>query len=167
MRKRDERQKVMLSARMLSDKGWSDVAVRDLSPGGMMIVADTRLKPGKCIEIRRAPYTIVARIVWTNGKRIGLRAQDPIDVRGLIAVATGGSPDGLGKIAERRDPGTGRLNERRAPDRPIDARVISSRFQFVLLIASMAISAWLIADSMGAWFAAPLKLVRQALGGTE
>ena len=162
MREREERRKVWLQARMHSDAGWSDVTVRNISKRGMEISAHQPITPGSYIEICRAPYTIVARIMWAAGDRLGARSQDPIDVNGLVAVATGEQP-GRGKIGHIVD--APQTHERRSAARAGRSETVSSRLQFVTLAAVVAVAAFLIATQVSARLAAPLEKIRSALAG--
>jgi hypothetical protein len=162
MRNREERRKVLLRARMHSDAGWSDIAVRNISRRGMLICARQTLKPGDYVEIRRASYTIVARIVWAKDEQLGVRSQDPIDVGGLISVATGEQPGGTAKsgqlVTERR-----MADRQTTTDRIQQSRQLSSRFQFILLGAAAVAAAWTIATEIGGRLTAPLDRIRTTL----
>jgi len=165
MREREKRRRVLLSARMRCEAGWSDVAIRNMSRRGLMIIARDTLRPGKCIEIRRAGHLIIARIVWVKGERMGLCAQDPIDVDGLIADAMGDPGGGAtppGRDLVRRGPES---PERRVAERAEDSRRFASHFQFLLLIVAAAIGGWLLMGMISAQLSAPLGAVRRALGG--
>jgi hypothetical protein len=162
MREREERRKVLLQARMHSDAGWSDVTLRNISKRGMEISAHQPITPGSYVEICRAPYTIVARIVWVAGDRLGARSQDPIDVDGLVAAAAGEQP-GTGKIGHIAD-APQRL-ERRSAERAARNEALSSRLQFVALGAAVAVAAFLIAAQVSDRLAAPFEQVRSALAG--
>jgi hypothetical protein len=166
LRKREERRKVLLRVRLRSDTGWSDVLVRNISRRGMLISADPSLKPGAYIEIRRARYTIVARVVWSSGNSFGLRTQDPIDVDGLIAVAAIEQAGGADTATARSQPEAPRTHERRAVKRVEHARQISSHLQFGVLALALAVAAWLIASEVSNQLARPLDQVRAALGGS-
>jgi len=149
---------------MRSDAGWSDVVVRNVSRRGMLISCNQPIKRGSYIEIRRAHFTIVARIMWAAKDRLGARTQDPIDIEGLIAAATGQ------KIASGKtgDPAGGQpslANERRTVDRSTQSRDLGARFQFVALIAAAAFVAFLIAEQVGAGLSAPFERARSALAG--
>ena len=146
---------------MRSDAGWSDVVVRNISRRGMLISSNTPVKRGSYIEIRRAHHIIVARIMWAAKDRLGARTQDPIDIEGLIAAATGQQL--AGKTGDGARPAL--ANERRAVDRAAQSRDSGARFQFLALIAAGAVVAFLIAERVGASLSAPFEQVRSALAG--
>lgn len=148
---------------MRSDAGWSDVVVRNISRRGMLISSNTPVKRGSYIEIRRAHFTIVARIMWAAKDRLGARTQDPIDIEGLIAAATGQQL--AGKAGDQAGARPALANERRAVDRAVQSRASGGRFQFLALIAAGAFVAFLIAERVGASLSAPFEQVRSALAG--
>ena len=85
MRQREERQKVMIRARMRSGVAWHDVAILNLSKGGLGIQAADPPLRGAYVEICRGRHVIIARVMWTKGHRAGLKSQDPIFTESLLA----------------------------------------------------------------------------------
>lgn len=148
---------------MRSDHGWSDVVVRNVSRRGLLLAADIPATPGAYIEIRRAPFTIVARIVWAADQLMGVRLQDPIDIDGFVAVAARELPRSIGKVGHSGGGSRPILVERRSADRLADSRRDSSRFQFVTLGIVLACAALLIAQQVGERLSAPLDRVGSAL----
>ncbi len=148
---------------MRCDGGWSDVVVHNISRRGMLISSNLPVKRGAYIEIRRANHVIVARIMWNAKGRFGARTQDPIDIEGLIAAATGQQPAGKTEYQAGARPAG--ANDRRAVDRAAQSRNHGARFQFLALIAAGALVAFLIAEQVGAGLSAPFERARSALTG--
>ncbi|MDB5705242.1 MAG: hypothetical protein JWN66_2358 [Sphingomonas bacterium] len=162
MRQREERRKVLFRARMHSDAGWSDVVVRNISRRGMQISTSEPVRPGSYVEICRAPYRIVARIMWSANDQLGARSQDPIDVNGLIALAASGkaAAEKTGHTVEKGEP---RTHERRTAERAVDSRHLSSRLQFVSLAGAIVVAAFLLANVVSAGLGAPFARIESAL----
>jgi hypothetical protein len=164
MRNREHRRNIMLRAQLRSETGSSDVLVRNISPRGLLVSTNPSLKRGAYIEIRRDRQTIVARVMWAAGSFAGLRTQDPIDVDRLLAVTPNKAKgaDKAGLDSRSSTPGT----QQRGPAKWIEhARIVSSRLQFGVLAATLAIAALLVAWAVNDQLAAPLHKVRTALGG--
>ena len=85
MKHREQRQKVMIRARMRSGVAWHDVAILNLSKGGLGIQAADPPLRGAYVEICRGRHVIIARVMWTRGHRAGLKSQDPIWTESLLA----------------------------------------------------------------------------------
>lgn len=147
---------------MHSDAGWSDVTIRNISRRGFQISTSQPVKPGAYIELRRAHYTIVARIAWTADGKVGARSQDVIDVSGLLAVSIGKSPGDGGQASPPASPHT---HERRSTPRHDVSRQRSSRLQFAAMIATVVAAAVMIASDMGTVLAQPLAAAKSALAG--
>jgi hypothetical protein len=85
VKQREQRQKVMIRARMRSGVVWHDVAILNLSKGGLGIQAADPPLRGAYVEICRGRHVIIARVMWTKGHRAGLKSQDPIWTDSLLA----------------------------------------------------------------------------------
>jgi hypothetical protein len=121
MKAREERQKVMLRARMRDGIYWHDVCVLNMSGHGLGIQAARPPDRGTYVEICRGGQSIIARVAWSRGHRAGLRAQDALSV----AAFANDSPD---PVAERPVFG-GKTVERRRFQRSAVERYELSRFQ--------------------------------------
>lgn len=105
MKPREERQKVMITARMRSSASWQDVCILNLSKRGLGIQAPQVPPAGSYVEICRGYHVIIGRVMWAKGHRAGLRAQDPIWIQGLLSdpsVATERQPAAAEAFIERR-----------------------------------------------------------------
>ena len=64
---------------------WNDISLLNLSARGALAQSAAPPANGTYVEVRRGAFVIVGRIVWTEGNRFGLRAQDTIPVTQIIA----------------------------------------------------------------------------------
>jgi hypothetical protein len=158
---REERQKVMIRARMRAGVSWNDVAILDLSTRGLGIRAPDPPTRGTYVEICRGQHVIVARVMWTSGQRAGLQAQDVIWVQALVNEP---SNDRQAPPA----PSGARPSERRAKPRPAqqrhdDSRVAARALEFAcigLVGAAMAMAAFGMVEQA---LAQPLAQISAAL----
>ena len=162
MKHREERQKVMVRARMRSGVTWHDVCVLNLSPHGVGIQAAEPPERGSYVEIRRGKQTIVARVVWKKGHRAGLRSQDVIFIPAFIADMA--SPAGQsapiassGCFVERRQ------SPRAARQRFENSRLLARAAQFACLVLFGAAAAYTAFGAVEQALAQPLLQVGDAL----
>lgn len=150
---RELRRRVLVPARLRHGASWSDACILNISSRGLMIHTGRQLSEGAEVEIRRADHVIVARVVWRDGGRAGLRAEERIAVEELVT---------LGQLPALQL--TQRTGERRKHPRPGDqSRHRGRMLEFagtVIIAASLALAG---VTMMGAAFARPLTLVAAAL----
>jgi len=81
-KRRHQRRKVLIPARLKQDSGWSDVCIRDISPKGLLVQAGSPPPRGAYVELRRGAHIIVAKVAWAKNQHFGLTSQDilPVDV---------------------------------------------------------------------------------------
>ena len=91
LKPREERQRVMLPARMRSISGWSDACILNISRRGLLVYSKGSAQPGSFVEIRRGGQLVVARVVWRRNQRIGLHSPDPVRVEDIITAKTAAS----------------------------------------------------------------------------
>ena len=82
---REERIGVLIPSRMRLDNSWTDVCIRNISPHGLLIAAANPPPRGSYVEIRRGTQIIIARSIWAEGSLCGLRSQELLPVRQIIA----------------------------------------------------------------------------------
>ena len=85
LKPREPRRKALIKARMRVGATWRDVCILDISPRGLGLQAASPPDKGGYIEVRRGRHVIVARVVWTNKHRFGVRAQDRLPIEQIIA----------------------------------------------------------------------------------
>lgn len=134
MKAREERQKVMIVARMRSSASWQDVCILNLSMRGLGIQAPQVPPAGSYVEICRGHQVIIARVAWAKGHRAGLRAQDPIWIQGLL-----GDPSAVNErqpaaaepfVERRRVPRTAQKHE--------DSRLAGRAMEFTFVALAAA-----------------------------
>lgn len=160
MKSREERQKVMIKARMRSGVSWHDVCILNLSVHGVGIQAAEPPARGTYVEIRRGSQVIVARVAWAKGHRAGLRSQDAIFIQAVV--------DDIGSAASAPRLVGGTPIERRSAPRTASQRHDSSRLVsratefacFVLVAAALALTAF---GSVEQALANPLSQISAAL----
>ncbi|MCL6697581.1 hypothetical protein LZ496_02115 [Sphingomonas sp. NSE70-1] len=146
----------MIEARVRCGATWSDACILNMSSRGMLIQAQPTPSRGSYLEIRRGSQVVVARVVWSNAIRCGVRTQDIVSAEQLIRDHA--------RSAKSATP-----VERRREPRLVATRHDASRFRsraiefgtFALLGAGVAIFA---TSLVGELLATPLEAVRQALG---
>ena len=160
MKPREERQKVMVKARMRSGASWNDVCILNVSLHGLGVQSAATLERGTYVEICRGTQSIIARVAWSKGHRAGLRSQDAIFIKALINE-TLAPPQRLPVRA-------GRPVERRRAPRTSEQRHETSRFYArAMESACLAIAAGAVAmtafGSVGQALASPLSQISAAL----
>jgi hypothetical protein len=158
VKSREDRQKVMIRARMRVGATWHDVCILNLSRRGLGIQTADSPARGTYVEICRGRMVIVARIMWARGHRAGLQSQDAIWAQGLINEALAAPPQaGSAPVERRRAP-------RNVQQRHDQSRVAARSMEFAcvaLFVAAFAIAAF---GAVGQALAAPLSQIRAALG---
>jgi len=155
---RELRRRVMLPARMRTAAGWSDACILNVSSRGMLIHAGRPFVQGSLIELRHQQHVIVARVVWRDGSKAGLRAEERLPIEQILALS---SSPGLQLTAGRyKGP-----ERRRRPRTHEQSRHQSRLFEFASLVAVAVAAAWMAVSLVGAALARPLAAVQTALTG--
>ena len=157
MKPRENRQKVMIKARMLSDASWHDICILNCSLHGLGIQAAKAPPRGSYVEVRRGHLTIVARVAWSKGHRAGLRSQDPIFVSALASSTDRAPPRPNRDFTERR------LQPRPAIPSHSDRRLQGRAMEFACF-AIVALAVGLAgASAVSEALARPLEEINRAL----
>lgn len=144
-------------------EGWHDIVICNVSSRGLM--ARTQVAPprGSFIEIRHGSICIVGQVRWSAGARFGIRAQERIDIMGLL----------VGRKTAAADPVT---PERRVRARPTPAsahnRAESSRrfarlFDWGMVVLVVTVVGVLVAEIAGKTLRAPMDSARVAMESPE
>lgn len=154
---------------MRADGAWTDVQVRNISHRGMLVSTSQTLARGTCIELRRAHYTIIGRVVWSKTGQVGVFTQNPLDIPGLLTISRGGAApqvaaSGQGPNAWSSDQ-PDRRTAPRAPDRAGKSERFSSWLQFGALGLVAVFAATFIATEVGEKLAAPFRIASAAVEG--
>jgi hypothetical protein len=154
---REDRQKVMVKARMRSGASWHDVCILNASLHGLGIQSAEQLQRGTYVEICRGTQSIVARVAWAKGHRAGLRSQDPIFLRVLLNGHSTAAPERAGRPIERRRA----LRPQQA--RHDQSRLVGRTMEFAgiaVIAGALALSAFGAVEQA---LAAPLSKISKAL----
>jgi hypothetical protein len=154
---RELRRRVLLPARMRTCAGWSDACILNISSRGLLIQSAHAFSQGSVIELRHRDHVIVGRVVWRDGAKAGLQADERLPVEQILSLAdspvlslTAGSP--------------GPVERRKIPRTHEQSRVQSRMLEFVgvaIIAAMLSIGAFVM---VGEALAHPLAKVRLALG---
>jgi hypothetical protein len=163
VKKREERQKVMIRARMRTGASWHDVCILNLSKRGLGIQAAEPPVRGTYVEVCRGRHVIVARVMWTRGHRAGLQSQDLIWVQALINESSAAAND-----SGPPSRATPQFERRRAPrstrQRHEQSRLLGRAMELACIAmagAAMGLAAFgLVQEAL----ARPLSQIRSALG---
>lgn len=142
-----------MPARLRHGASWSDACILNVSSRGLMIHTGRPIARGTEVEIRRGDHVIVARVMWREGARAGLKAEERVPIEEIVT---------LGKSPALQLTAAG--GERRKHPRPEERSRMRGRsveFAGVLVIAaSLAGAGFTMAQSA---FARPLAAVAAAL----
>jgi hypothetical protein len=159
MKPRENRQKVMIKARMLEGTSWHDICILNCSLHGLGIQSAKAPQRGAYVEIRRGRQTVVARVAWSKGHRAGLKSQDPIFVASLV------SGNDAAPATRTADGGTRerRLQPRSSAQAHSTSRLAGRAMEFTCFAFIAAAIALAGASAVGEALAQPLDAVESAL----
>jgi hypothetical protein len=153
-RPRELRRRVAVPARLRHGASWSDACILNISSRGLMIHTGRPISRGTKVELRRGDHVIVARVVWREGGRAGLRAEDRVPIEDIVTL--GQSPAFQLTAAN---------GERRKHPRPEEhSRIRARAIEFGGVLAIAAILAGAGFTMVEAALARPLAVVSAALG---
>jgi hypothetical protein len=90
---------------MRTNAGWSDMAIRDVSPHGLGLRSSKAPARGDYVEICRLQHRMVARVVWSDGECFGVVLSDAISVDELLSRKPSPRRSLEDRRMERRRPG--------------------------------------------------------------
>ena len=153
-KRRHQRRKVLIPARLKQDSGWSDVCIRDVSPRGLLVQGGSPPPRGAYVEVRRGAHIIIAKVAWAKDHQFGVTTQDILPVDALIqqpgTAAFGRSQataDGaqLGKPSAPRSTSTHQAADRSRRT----SSVIQYAFALVLALAAAITLMEFVRDALG------------------
>ncbi len=145
---------------------WSNGCIHDVSDRGLLISSAEPPRIGTYVDIRRGTLVIIGRVVWSGGRRFGVRTQDPVSLAALVSepVLKTRPVTADRRGADRKD--SGRLQTvRRIAARAERSRRWSSAFQFACLTIVGLGMAYFVAISCYRAFAPPLDTAADVLDG--
>ena len=161
---REERHPVLIPARMLAGRSWTEVVIHNLSSGGALVASDEAPDRGTYVEIRRGRQTIVGRVVWRKNRFFGIQAQGRLDIAALI-----NEPRLASQPQSANDPGSFYVRPAK-PRMDADARIArqlessrrwSAAFQFCVFVALALIAAGFAATAIYDGLSRPLSEVQR------
>jgi hypothetical protein len=152
---RELRRRVAVPARLRHGAAWTDACILNISSRGLMIHTGRQIAKGAQVEVRRGDHVIIARVVWRDGGRAGLRAEDRLPVEDIMT---------LGQSSALQLTAAGSV-ERRKHTRPEERGRLQGRaMEFATVIAIGACLSVGGFNMVEAAFARPLEIVSAALG---
>ena len=134
----------------------------NISSRGLLLQMAAPPAKGEYVEICRDRYVIIARTVWVNGRRFGVRTQDPLFIDAIINNP--GLPGPKSGTHHRvKDQPERRLASRRVEDRHDRAKAIAKAWEFAAVVFFVTSVAMVTFESVSAALAEPLSGVRAAL----
>lgn len=155
---RELRTRVVLPARIRSDSGWSDACILNLSSRGLLINSGGPAAEGSVVELRHGDHVIVARVIWREGSRTGLRTQDRVPVEDIV---TGKQAQAVQLTA----PQWPAADRRKQPRTHEQSRMRSRALEFAGVAVTGGFLAAAVLSMVEQAFARPLATVQSALGG--
>lgn len=163
LKPREPRRKVMIKARMRIGAAWQDVCILNVSSRGLLCQAGSPPARGTYVEICRGRHLIVARVVWNEGRRSGLRTQDCLPIDDVVS-----EPDGSGaRVAHAAQVNSfveRRASPRNTGERHADSRIASRLIEFTA-VAVFGVSAAYGAATLLQAALAPVTSAADALDG--
>ena len=130
----------------------------NVSSRGLLIRANQTVAEGSNIELRHREHVIVAQVVWRNGSRAGLHAEDWVPVDEILILSH--SP-----VLQLTAGGLGGVERRQQPRSHDDSRLLGRMMEF----ASIAIIAITLSVGLFSLVARaldePMARIRLALDG--
>jgi len=157
-RPRELRRRVMLPARLRAGAQWSDTCILNISSRGLLIHSARAAPEGSIIELRRGDQVIVARVMWREGARVGLQADERLPVEQIMSL-------GQSKALQLTASSGAAVERRKQPRTEVDARLRGRAIEFAsvaVIAASLALTIWSMASEA---LARPMAAVSAALGG--
>lgn len=102
-----KRARVLLSAKLHTAQGEHDARLRDISRDGALIESPALVKAGAPVIFERGASRIPASVAWSDGYRIGLSFEHPIDEGELLVHINRVKPSASGPTGYSR-PGISR-----------------------------------------------------------
>ena len=142
---------------------WRDASILDLSSRGLMIQAGEPLPGGSYVELRRGRHLIVARVIWSDDRRSGLRTQDVLPTDAIIAEPENCAGKPFTPQHDRRvDGDRDRAKRAVAHDQ---SRLRGRAFEFAAVALIGAVCGSIAYRTVGDMLSRPLDAVEIALAG--
>jgi PilZ domain-containing protein len=158
-RPRELRRRVMIPARLHDGVQWNDARILNISSRGLLVHCPRPVSHESVVELRRGDHVIVARVVWREGTRAGLRVDDRLPVEQIMSQSQSQS-------LQITAPPDAFVEERRKQSRAVaaDARLRGRAMEFVsigVIGTSLAVAVWSMVQHA---LVGPLAAISSALG---
>ena len=145
---------------MLTGSAWSDACILNISARGLLIQSTGSTPQGSVVELRRGDHVIVARVIWREGMRAGLNAEDRLPMDEMLSLGHSSALQ-LNSVEAQ-------LIERRQRQRTLEAHAESRFASRTMQFASVAVIAVCLAGTVFILaeeaLARPIAFVEAALG---
>lgn len=138
---------------MRTDAGWGDACILNISSRGLLVHSGHASDRGSVVEVKRGEHVIRARVVWRDGARVGLRADERLSVEQILSRCD---------CAELRLTASQPHRCCQTHDRSCSQSRLLEYLAFVVVAACVGATAFAL---VGEALAKPLASVRSALGG--
>lgn len=118
---------------------------------------------GEYVEICRDRYVIIARTVWVNGRRFGVRTQDRLFIDAIINDPGLPGPKSGSHHRVKDRPESRSASRRVEEDRHDRSKAIAKAWEFAAIVLFVASVAMVTFESVNAALAEPLSGVKAAL----
>jgi hypothetical protein len=164
MKGREPRKPVRIVVRLVTDAGWTNAEIRNVSSGGLMATCSSPPARGSYVELRRETYSVIGRVVWSSDGRFGIQAQQKVSLPHLTHPAPRSNAE-CGERRRRARPQESFQLRRATSQERAEANGRRGRaMEFVAVLAIVAGFAYLVADQALNTLATPLKTAGSALG---
>ena len=157
-RPRELRRRVVVRARVRSGADWGDACILNVSSRGLLIQSSRPVVEGSLIEILRGEHLILARVMWSDAGRSGLRSEERLPVEDIL------STEGSRALQLIASNGVIQDRRRKARQRKTEARLRGRAMEFVAVGAIAALLAFGIWGMAERALSRPLASVSAALG---
>src|SRR3954469_20277596 len=86
-RNRELRRRVVLPARIRTESGWGDACILNISSRGLLIHSGQAPAEGSTVELRHGVHAVTARVVWSDGPRVGLCANGRLPIEQFLLLS--------------------------------------------------------------------------------
>ncbi|WP_308514465.1 hypothetical protein [Sphingomonas flavescens] len=147
-----------MKARLRWGAYWGDACILNISSQGMLIQTSRVAPEGSIVELHRGHHVILARIVWRDGLKAGLRTDDRLPVDQILAAGDQGPVQLVtsdGAIVERRT---------KARSEAGDAKNFGRKLEFVGACVLVLAFALIVGLAVFDVLATPIARIERALG---
>lgn len=146
---RRPRTRTLFRARMRSEGDARDIAIRDISSGGMQIEHPMPPARGVHVTIETGHQIFSGRVVWSHGDRFGIVADDPLNVQAVIRQS---SPKVASISRGEMDAHRKAVRSHAAAHRADASQSQSRMMQYAVFVSTFGLVAYFAANEVQAMF---------------